>query len=64
MMDGHGKSDGSSVPKKSPNKAAGKAAEGMEGREQAKGNSRGRDVVRTQSREAAHSAREWVRQAA
>jgi len=64
MMDGHGKSDGSSVPKKSPNKAARRAAEGMEGREQAKGNLRGRDAVRTQGRRAAHSALERVRQAA
>jgi hypothetical protein len=64
MMNGHGKSDSFIVPRKSPNKAAGRAAEGMEGRELAKGNQLKRDVVRTQSREAAHSAPERVRQAA
>jgi len=39
MMNGHGKSDRPVVPAKSPNKAGPPAAEGMEGRGLAKGNS-------------------------
>jgi hypothetical protein len=39
MMHGRGKSDGSIVPTKSPNNAATRAAEAMEGRGLAKGNS-------------------------
>src|SRR5271156_3944898 len=39
MMNGRGKSDSSIVPAKSPNKAEGPAAEAMEGRGLAKGNS-------------------------
>ena len=39
MMDGCGKSDRSIVPEKFLNKAPGRAAEGMEGRDLAKGNS-------------------------
>ena len=44
MMHGRGKSDRSIVPEKSPNKALAQAAEGMEGRELAKGNSQERNA--------------------
>ena len=63
MMNGHGKSDSSIVPRKSPNKAAGRAAEGMEGRELAKGNQLEQNALRTQRRGIAYSALERVRQA-
>jgi RNA-directed DNA polymerase len=49
MMNGHGKSDGSIVSEKSPNKPRG--AEGMERRRPAKGNGRQSPILRTQSRE-------------
>jgi hypothetical protein len=52
------------TPAKLPNKAEGPAAEAMEGRGLAKGNSPERNVLRTQSREGALSALERVRQAA
>jgi RNA-directed DNA polymerase len=64
MTNGRGKSDSSTVPAKSPNKAEGPAAEATEGRELAKGNSPERNAPRTQSREGAPSALERVRQAA
>jgi RNA-directed DNA polymerase len=64
MMNGRGKSDSSTVPPKSPNKAEGPAAEAMEGKELAKGNSPERNALRTQGRENAPSALERVRQAA
>lgn len=64
MMYGRGKSDSSILPAKSPNKAEGPAAEAMEGRELAKGNSPERNALRTQSRQGAPSALERVRQAA
>ena len=64
MMNGSGKSDSSKVPAKLPNKAEGPAAEAMEGRGLAKGNSPERNALRTQSREGALSALERVRQAA
>jgi group II intron reverse transcriptase/maturase len=64
MTHGHGKSDSSIVPQKSPNKAGQPAAEGMEGRELAKGNSREQNAPRTQRRTSAPSALERVRQAA
>jgi len=64
MMNERGKSDSSKVPAKSPNKAEGPAAEAMEGRGLAKGNSPERNALRTQSREGALSALERVRQAA
>ena len=64
MMNGRGKSDNSVVPAKSPNKAEGPAAEAMEGRGLAKGNSPECNVLRTQSREGAISALERVRQVA
>jgi RNA-directed DNA polymerase len=64
VMDGRGKSDGSVVPGKLPNKAGKPAAEAVEGRGPAKGNSPERNALRTQSREGAPSALERVRQAA
>jgi len=65
MMNGHGKSDSSVVPQKSPNKAGHEAAaEEVEGRELAKGNSRQQNAPRTQSRSGAHSALERVREEA
>jgi RNA-directed DNA polymerase len=62
-MDGGGKSDRSVVPKKLPNKA-GTTAEAVEGRDRAKENLREQNAARTQSREAAQSALERVREAA
>src|SRR5262245_6046695 len=64
MMDGPGKSDGLVVPGKPPNQAGQPAAEAVEGRGPAKGNPPGRNALRTQSREGAHSALERVREAA
>lgn len=64
MMHGSGKSDRSIVPKKSPNKVLPQAAEGMEGRDRAEGNSQGRNVPRTQGRTGASNALARVRQAA
>jgi len=58
------KSDGSIVPEKSSNKTGAPMAEGMEGRESAKGNPRQQNAFRTQGREDVHSALEWVREAA
>ena len=64
MMNGRGKSDRSIVPRKSPNKAGRPAAEVMEGRDLAKGNSPEGNAFRTQRRVDAHSALERVRRAA
>jgi group II intron reverse transcriptase/maturase len=65
MMNGHGKSDSSVVPQKSPNKAGpAAAAEEAEGRELAKGNPRQQNAPRTRSRSGAPSALERVREAA
>jgi len=65
MMNGHGKSASSVVPQKSPNKAGHEAAaEEVEGRGLAKGNSRQQNAPRTQSRSGAHSALERVREEA
>jgi RNA-directed DNA polymerase len=64
MTNRRGKSDSSTVPSKSPNKAEGPAAEATEGRWLAKGNSPERNAFRTQGREDALSALERVRQAA
>ena len=64
MTNRRGKSDSSTVPSKSPNKAEGPAAEATEGRGLAKGNSPERNAFRTQGREDALSALERVRQAA
>ena len=64
MMNGRGKSDSSVVPEKPPNKARATAAEAVEGRGLAKGNSPERNAFRTQSRGDAPSALERVREAA
>ncbi len=65
-MNGSGKSDRSIVPGKPPNKAAGEpvAAEGVEGRDLAKGNSRQRPRSRTQGRRTLMSMLWRIRQAA
>jgi RNA-directed DNA polymerase len=63
MMYGGGKSDSSVVPEKQPNKAERSAAEAVEGRELAKGNSRESTASRTQSRSNASSGLERIRQA-
>jgi RNA-directed DNA polymerase len=64
MMHGHGKSDSPIVPAKPPNEAAPEAKEVGEGRELVKGNSLGRNMLRTQSRQDMPSALERIRQAA
>jgi RNA-directed DNA polymerase len=64
MTNGRGKSDRFIEPAKSPNNAEGPAAEAMEGRERAKGNSPECNALRTQGRGGAPSALERVRQAA
>jgi RNA-directed DNA polymerase len=64
MMNTRGKSDSPVVPGKSSNKAEEPAAEAMEGRGLAKGNSPKRNALRTQSRGGAPSALERVRQVA
>jgi group II intron reverse transcriptase/maturase len=64
MMDGRGKSDRPVVPGNPPNNAPERAAEAVEGRGLAEGNSPERKALRTQSREGAPSALERVRQAA
>ncbi len=62
-MNGHGKSDSSVVPQKSPNKAGlTAAAEEAEGRGLAKGNPQQQNAFRTQRRSGAHSALEQVRE--
>jgi len=63
-MNEHGKSDRSVVPGKPPNKAEGPAAEAVEGRERAKGNSGEGDALRTPGRAGALSALDRVREAA
>jgi RNA-directed DNA polymerase len=62
MMDDRGKSHNSVVPEKSPNK--GQSAEGMEGRELAKGKTLEQNRLRTQGRVSVHSALERIREAA
>jgi RNA-directed DNA polymerase len=64
MTNERGKSDRPIVPGKPPNKAEGPAAEAVEGRGRAKGNSLEPNALRTQSRGSAHSALERVREAA
>jgi len=64
MMYGDGKSDTPIVPQRPPNNAGGPAAEVVEGRGVAEGNSPERNVLRTQSRESTPSALERVRNAA
>src|SRR5437763_11924036 len=63
-MNEYGKSDRFIVPEKSPNKARPMAAEGMEGRDLAKGNLDQQNTFRTQSREDVPSALERVREVA
>ncbi len=63
-MDEPGKSDSRVVPKKVPNKARRRAAEGLEGRRLAKRNSPQVSTLRTQGRIRAHAALGRVRQAA
>jgi RNA-directed DNA polymerase len=62
MMNGHGKSDSSIVPEKSPNKDRGGSAEVMEGRGLTEGNSLEQNTDRTQSRGDVPSALERIRQ--
>jgi hypothetical protein len=64
MTHGDGKSDIAIVPEKPPNNAGGPAAEGVEGRAVAKGNSLESNAGRTQSRVDARSSLERVRDAA
>jgi RNA-directed DNA polymerase len=64
MTNGRGKSDNLVVPKKPPNNAEEPAAEAVEGRRLAKGNSLEHNALRTQGRQGAPSALERVRQAA
>jgi hypothetical protein len=64
MMDDVGKSDRSVVPEKLPNNAEQSAAEVMEGRDLAKGNTGEQNASRTQRRTSAPSALDRVRQAA
>jgi RNA-directed DNA polymerase len=64
MVNGHGKSDSSAVPKKSPNQTEGPAAEATEGRGLTKGNSPECNALRTQGRDSTPSTLERVRQAA
>jgi group II intron reverse transcriptase/maturase len=64
MMNDHGKSDQSVVPEKLPNKADNHAAEVVEERDGAKGNSAKRDKPWTQSQTGLPSALERVGQAA
>src|SRR5208283_1223145 len=64
MMNERGKSDKPIQPEKSPNKVEQSAAEGMEGRGLAEGNSVQQNASRTPSRSDASSALERVRQAA
>jgi len=64
MMNERGQSDRSVVPGKPPNKAEGLAAEAVEGRGRAKGNSGEGDALRTPGRAGALSALDRVREAA
>ena len=64
MMNGRGKSDSSVLPKKPPNNVGQPAAEVVEGRGLAKGNTPERNALRTQSRAGAPSTLERVREVA
>src|SRR5438876_2186390 len=64
LMHEPGKSDSRVVPKKVPNKARRRAAEGLEGRRLAKQNSPQATMLRTQGRARVHAALGRVRQAA
>jgi hypothetical protein len=61
VMNEHGKSDNSIVPRRSPNNGLRESAEAVEGRELAKGNLLGQTTHRTQSRTSVPSALERVR---
>jgi len=63
-MNDHGKSDSLVVPEKPPNKAGDTAAEVVEGRGLAEGNSPEGNVLRTQRRVGTQSALERIREAA
>jgi RNA-directed DNA polymerase len=63
-MHGSGKSDGSVVPTKPPNKVGRPTAEAVEGRDPTKGNTGGQNAHRTQCRNRAPSALGRVREAA
>ena len=63
MMSGHGKSDNSTVPRKSLNKVRQRATERMEGRELAEGKTLEQTTLRTQSRGGVSSALERIREA-
>ena len=58
MMNDRGKSDRSVVPEKLPNKADNHAAEAVEGRDRAKGNSSKRDKPWTLRQDSLPSARD------
>ncbi len=64
MMRGHGKSDNSTVPKKSSNKVCQTGTERVEGRELAKGKTLEQTTLRTQCRGGVSSALERIRKAA
>jgi group II intron reverse transcriptase/maturase len=64
MTNGRGRSDSSVVPGKPPNRAEEPAAEAVEGRGLAKGNTLEQNASRTPSRQDAPSALERIRQAA
>jgi RNA-directed DNA polymerase len=63
-MDEPGKSDSRVLPRKVPNNARRRAAEGLEGRRLAKRNSSQATTLRTQGRARVHAALGRVRQAA
>jgi hypothetical protein len=63
-MNGSEKSDGRVVPTKSPNETGMPEEEETEGRRSAKGNTRGQNAPRTQSRNGVLSALARVREAA
>lgn len=63
-MNDRRKSDRAVVPKKSPNKAQGRAAEATEGRALAKGKTLGNNTPRTQSRTSVPSALERIHEVA
>lgn len=64
MMNGRGKSDRSTVPRKPPNNVGQPTAEAVEGKDLAKGNSPEGNAFRTQRRRDARSALERVRRVA
>ncbi len=64
LMHEPGKSDSRTIPRKAPNKARRRAAEGLEGRRLAKRNSPQATTLRTQGRARVHAALGRVRQAA